>query len=106
MQECFKRAEDRILWLLDVESLPFTLNQHYLSDYKTKFLAYYQEARPDGTREKIAREVKIFRGGAATVKKSVKHRDGEGVVVSPLWRSSRVVESLVVQWHAIHFLIS
>jgi len=40
-----ERAEQRIDWLLELEDLPFTLNTHYLSDYKEKFLAYYKGAR-------------------------------------------------------------
>ena len=40
-----ERAEQRIDWLLELENPPFTLNTHYLSDYKEKFLAYYKGAR-------------------------------------------------------------
>ncbi|KAF5317369.1 hypothetical protein D9611_003615 [Ephemerocybe angulata] len=47
LSECFSRAEARIKWFIQVEGLPFTLNQHYLSDYKDKFLAYYKGAREE-----------------------------------------------------------
>ncbi|KAF9234007.1 P-loop containing nucleoside triphosphate hydrolase protein [Melanogaster broomeanus] len=37
-----------IEWLLDVESTPTTLNTHYYSDYKDKFLSYYKGCRDGG----------------------------------------------------------
>ena len=43
--ECLKRAEERISWLLALEDRPFTMNNHYLSDYSDKFLAHYRGAR-------------------------------------------------------------
>ncbi|KAG6333571.1 hypothetical protein ID866_5520 [Astraeus odoratus] len=39
------RAKERIEWLLAVESTPATLNTHYFSDYRDKFLAYYKGYR-------------------------------------------------------------
>ncbi|KAG6857931.1 hypothetical protein C0991_004261, partial [Blastosporella zonata] len=38
-------AEERVNWLLKVEGRPFSLNTHYLADYKEKFLAHYRSAR-------------------------------------------------------------
>lgn len=45
IDECYDRARERVQWLRQLESAPFTLNTHYLSDYKEKFLAYYKGAR-------------------------------------------------------------
>ena len=45
MKRCQEQAESRVEWLLQLESSPFSLNTHYLSDYKAKFLAYYKAAR-------------------------------------------------------------
>ncbi|KIM36795.1 hypothetical protein M413DRAFT_448928 [Hebeloma cylindrosporum] len=45
LKQCLERAEERIAWLLGLEDLPFSLNTHYLSDYKSKFLAHYRAAR-------------------------------------------------------------
>ncbi|KAF8805211.1 hypothetical protein BYT27DRAFT_7258317 [Phlegmacium glaucopus] len=42
---CLERTEERISWLLELEDWPFSLNTHYLSDYKDKFLAYYKGSR-------------------------------------------------------------
>jgi hypothetical protein len=40
-----ERAEDRVAWLLSLEDRPFSLNTHYLADYRDKFLAHYKGAR-------------------------------------------------------------
>ncbi|KAJ8514913.1 hypothetical protein ONZ45_g7596 [Pleurotus djamor] len=45
IQRACKVAEARILWLLRLEERPFTLNEHYLADYKDKFLAHYKGIR-------------------------------------------------------------
>jgi hypothetical protein len=45
MKRCQGEAEARVEWLLQLESYPFSLNTHYLSDYRVKFLAYYKAAR-------------------------------------------------------------
>lgn len=45
LKACLARTEERINWLLDLEDKAFSLNTHYLSDYKSKFLAYYRSAR-------------------------------------------------------------
>ena len=45
INQCVYRAEDKVSWLLAVEDRPFSLNTHYLSDYKSKFLAHYKGSR-------------------------------------------------------------
>ncbi|KAF9461844.1 P-loop containing nucleoside triphosphate hydrolase protein [Collybia nuda] len=45
IKRCMERAEERINWLIELESTPFSLNTHYLVDYKDKFLAYYRGSR-------------------------------------------------------------
>jgi hypothetical protein len=65
LKDCFERAEDRIKWLLDLEDIPFTLNHHYLSDYKEKFLTYYKAAREKVVRNKIAAQIKAFEGNSS-----------------------------------------
>jgi hypothetical protein len=49
---------------LDLEDIPFTLNHHYLSDYKEKFLTYYKAAREKVVRNKIAAQIKAFEGNS------------------------------------------
>lgn len=38
-------TQERVTWILALEDRPFSLNTHYLADYKAKFLAYYKGAR-------------------------------------------------------------
>lgn len=45
VNECFERAEERLKWLRRIEDVPFTLNTHYLSDYKDKYFTLYKGAR-------------------------------------------------------------
>ncbi|TFK45126.1 P-loop containing nucleoside triphosphate hydrolase protein [Crucibulum laeve] len=42
---CLQRTEAQINWLLDIENRPFSLNSHYLSDYKDKFLSLFKGTR-------------------------------------------------------------
>ena len=49
LEEASKRAKERIEWLLNVEGNPTTLNTHYFSSYKDKFLTYYRDARGDNS---------------------------------------------------------
>ncbi|KAK0471726.1 P-loop containing nucleoside triphosphate hydrolase protein, partial [Armillaria novae-zelandiae] len=47
-EHCRKQLEQvaaKIRWLVELESLPFMLNTHYLSDYTNKFLAHYKGLR-------------------------------------------------------------
>jgi len=39
------QAKAKIEWLLSLEQVPATLNTHYFSDYKDKFLAFYRARR-------------------------------------------------------------
>ncbi|CAE6540893.1 unnamed protein product [Rhizoctonia solani] len=41
LDECKKATTQELDFLLDMESLPFTLNSHYYLDYKEKFLKHY-----------------------------------------------------------------
>ncbi|KAJ2918308.1 hypothetical protein MD484_g2118, partial [Candolleomyces efflorescens] len=66
LKDCFARTEDRIKWFIKLESLPFTLNQHYLSDYKEKFLAYYKAAREDDIRNFVTKQVKAYKKTSAS----------------------------------------
>ena len=44
---CLVAAKKKISWLMKIESDPFTLNNHYMSDYKEKFLTHYRRVRRD-----------------------------------------------------------
>lgn len=40
-----EKTKEKIQWLLDLERNPTTLNTHYFSDYKDKFLSFYKASR-------------------------------------------------------------
>ena len=48
LKQCNDETRRRIGWLLDLERRPRTLNDHYFSDYRDKFLAHYKGARQAG----------------------------------------------------------
>ncbi|KAF8551404.1 hypothetical protein OG21DRAFT_1478160 [Imleria badia] len=48
LDEAADRTKQKIQWLVDLEGNPTTLNTHYYSDYKDKFLSHYKAARDDG----------------------------------------------------------
>ncbi|KAF5374644.1 hypothetical protein D9615_008939 [Tricholomella constricta] len=45
LNKCMERTNERIAWLMKLESRPFSLNTHYFTDYKEKFLTHYRSAR-------------------------------------------------------------
>ncbi|THH11229.1 hypothetical protein EW146_g8124 [Bondarzewia mesenterica] len=45
LRACSETAVQRIMLLLEAEMEPFTRNNHYLNDYRAKFLAYYKGVR-------------------------------------------------------------
>ena len=53
IKECLERAEERVKWLMRLEDAPFTLNTHYLADYREKFLAHYKDARDKQTQRQL-----------------------------------------------------
>ena len=58
--ECLKHAEERISWLLALEDRPFTMNNHYLSDYRNKFLAHYRGARESHQQPDVMRTIQSY----------------------------------------------
>jgi hypothetical protein len=45
IQRCADLAEQRITFLLEEEQEPFTMNEHYFMDYRSKFLGHYKGIR-------------------------------------------------------------
>jgi hypothetical protein len=45
IEKCADAAAQRIDSLLKEEQEPFTMNEHYFLEYRSKFLAHYKEAR-------------------------------------------------------------
>ncbi|KAI6107743.1 P-loop containing nucleoside triphosphate hydrolase protein [Pisolithus croceorrhizus] len=45
LDEAAARAKQKIDWLLQIEGTPATMNTHYYTDYRDKFLAHYRGCR-------------------------------------------------------------
>lgn len=60
MKKCLERAEERIKWLLELEVSPFSLNTHYLADYRAKFLAHYKGARDEHNRAHLTTAIRNY----------------------------------------------
>ena len=45
IQKCADAAEQRMNFLLEEEQEPFTMNDHYFMDYRSKFLGHYKGIR-------------------------------------------------------------
>ncbi|KIJ08216.1 hypothetical protein PAXINDRAFT_89188 [Paxillus involutus ATCC 200175] len=57
LDDAADRTKQRIEWLLELEQSPTTLNTHYYSDYKDKFLAYYKGCRENTD---LATKLKVY----------------------------------------------
>ncbi|EKM56257.1 uncharacterized protein PHACADRAFT_140877 [Phanerochaete carnosa HHB-10118-sp] len=45
VERCRVKTAERIRWMLALESPPFTMNEHYFSSYREKYLTRYKDAR-------------------------------------------------------------
>ncbi|KIJ13505.1 hypothetical protein PAXINDRAFT_81017 [Paxillus involutus ATCC 200175] len=85
LDEAAARTKERIEWLLALEQSPTTLNTHYYSDYKDKFLAYYKGCRENTD---LAARIRKFRKGNKTVS------GFQGIVESRLDPITQILASL------------
>ncbi|THU89402.1 hypothetical protein K435DRAFT_677975 [Dendrothele bispora CBS 962.96] len=64
MQEHLKNrleaAQSRIDWLFALETRPFTLNTHYMADYREKFMAYYKGARHEHSNTMLMQQINSY----------------------------------------------
>lgn len=75
VNECLQRAEERIEWLLKLEDRPFSLNTHYLADYKDKFYSYYKGARERDEKSDLMKLISNYRPSSNTVKSTPTYGD-------------------------------
>ncbi|GLB38018.1 putative TRAFAC class dynamin-like GTPase superfamily, dynamin Fzo YdjA family protein [Lyophyllum shimeji] len=61
LNKCLERTEERIEWLMLLEDRPFSLNTHYLADYKDKFLAHYRTAREKDRHPPLLSAIEAYR---------------------------------------------
>lgn len=55
-----EHAQERIDWLMKLEDRPFSLNTHYLADYKDKFLDHYRTAREKDRNPKLMAAIQQY----------------------------------------------
>ncbi|KAF7977729.1 hypothetical protein HWV62_2796 [Athelia sp. TMB] len=60
LNKCGDRTKAQLNWLLEIESRPYTLNTHYYSDYKDKFLAFYRGSRQSGSSGDLIRNLQSY----------------------------------------------
>ncbi|KAF5354814.1 hypothetical protein D9756_005633 [Leucocoprinus leucothites] len=86
LKSCLARTEEKINWLVDLEDKAFSLNTHYLTDYKSKFLAYYRGARNKGNHADIMSTISTYTplSSSATNSKGVPVLCGIAKVLSGL----------------------
>ena len=60
LKRCGDQTKAQLNWLLEIESRPFTLNTHYYSDYKDKFLAFYRGSRESGSSGDLIRNLQSY----------------------------------------------
>lgn len=81
------RAEERIDWLLALEDIPFSLNTHYLADYKNKFISHYRAAREKDGNSELASHIDEYKrdpSSSTTVVRSVVQHTGIAKILSGL----------------------
>jgi hypothetical protein len=61
IKQCGDRTKERIDWLLELEKRPYTLNTHYYSDYKDKFLSFYRGCREKADNPQFMADLQKYR---------------------------------------------
>lgn len=72
--QCLVRAEERVSWLLALEDRPFTMNNHYLSDYRSKFLAHYKGARESYHQPDVMKSIQSFSSSQAQLARQMNYQ--------------------------------
>ncbi|KAH9485773.1 Interferon-induced GTP-binding protein Mx2 [Psilocybe cubensis] len=73
LKQCLERTEERIIWLIKLEELPFSLNTHYLADYRAKFLAHYKSAREKYEQPDVIDSITRYKVNPVPVSSSSRH---------------------------------
>jgi hypothetical protein len=87
LKQCLERAEERIDWLLALEDIPFSLNTHYLADYKDKFISHYRAAREKDGNAQLASHINEYKrdpSASTTTFRSVVQHTGIAKILSGL----------------------
>ncbi|KAF9525001.1 P-loop containing nucleoside triphosphate hydrolase protein [Crepidotus variabilis] len=60
LKSCLEKAQESVNWLLRLEDAPFSLNTHYLADYREKFYAFYKGARTEAEGHALMSTIKSY----------------------------------------------
>jgi len=88
--KCYETAREKIEWYLKVEQGAFTLNEHYYSDYKSKFLAFYRGSLLKGSNSSLIQRLESagktpeFDASAAKVLSGISELGMQGVKLMDL----------------------
>ncbi|EKM53567.1 uncharacterized protein PHACADRAFT_197992 [Phanerochaete carnosa HHB-10118-sp] len=63
MKKCGEETRDSISWLLNLEKRPRTLNDHYYTEYRDKFLAHYKGCRRANTHGSLISNLAAYDSG-------------------------------------------
>lgn len=77
--QCFERTEERVAWLIALEDRPFSLNTHYLSDYKHKFLTYYKGSRETYEQPDLMKAIQSYSSPSSQVHRGYQASPPTGV---------------------------
>ncbi|KAF9047682.1 P-loop containing nucleoside triphosphate hydrolase protein [Panaeolus papilionaceus] len=63
LKRCLETCERQVMWLLRLEARPFSLNTHYLEDYRAKFIAHYRSARDKYDQSDLISKIQQYKPG-------------------------------------------
>jgi hypothetical protein len=66
MKHCLEQALERVEWMLRLEQSPFSLNTHYLADYRSKFIAHYKGAREMYQQDNLMRAIENHKANSSS----------------------------------------
>ena len=79
IQKCSESTKSQIAWLVRMEEWPFSLNTHYLADYRSKFLTHYKGARQRAERSTFMGHVDRYTPANASSQIYNNHNQPTGV---------------------------
>jgi hypothetical protein len=74
LKQCLERTEEQIMWLLQLEGRPFSLNTHYLADYKSKFLSHYRATREQYKQYQLVKAIQNYGKNETTIVSGVPYQ--------------------------------
>ncbi|KAI0820963.1 P-loop containing nucleoside triphosphate hydrolase protein [Irpex lacteus] len=70
VQDCGRKTIEQLQWLQELERRPRTMNDHYYSDYKDKFLALYRGSRQTSNNGSIVKTITKFANHPSSLKRN------------------------------------